>query len=272
VVAVIETGKKPQRHKDTKPLCLCVFVSLWLLQNPESVLTRIGIDQKLDTRIDASISFYDESGHAVTLRDYFGTKPIILTPIYYECPMLCSMQLNGLVKALRVMPITAGRDFEIVTFSIDPKEIPELALAKKTHYVRDYGRPEAAAGWHFLTGSADSIHRLTDEIGFRYMYDSFTGQWAHSSAIVVLTPDGRVAQYLYGIEYDPGALKFSLTRAFNGGIGSLVDHVLLYCFQYDPSTGRYSLAIMRLVRAGGIATVLVLAAFMFTASRRKKLA
>jgi len=247
------------------------LLSLLLLQNPDSVLTAIGIDQKLDAVVDPTISFRDEEGREVTLHDYLGTKPIILTPVYYECPMLCSMQMNGLVKALRVMPFTAGKEFQIVTFSIDPKETPEQAREKKRHYVRDYARADADQGWHFLTGTPESIHKLTGEIGFRYMYDNYTSQWAHTSGLVILTPDGRVSQYFYGIEYDSAALKYSLIEASNGKIGSLVDHVLMYCFQYNAATGKYSLAIMRVVRLAGVTTVLALVSFMVVGSRKKRL-
>jgi len=242
-----------------------------LLQNPDSVLTAIGIDQKLDAVIDPATQFRDENGESVNVGHYLGNKPIILTPVYYECPMLCSMQLNGLVKALRVMPFTAGKEFQIVTFSIDPKEMPEQALEKKRHYVHDYARAEAGQGWHFLTGTPESIQKLTGEVGFRYMYDTYTKQWAHTSGLVVLTSEGRVSQYFYGIEYDPRALRYSLIAASNGKIGSVVDHVLMYCFQYDATTGKYSLAIMRVIRAAGITTILALVSFMVVGSRKKRL-
>jgi protein SCO1/2 len=241
-----------------------------LLQNPDSILTQIGFDQKLGARIDADISFRDESGQTVKLADYLGSKPVILTPVYYECPMLCSMLLNGLTKALRVMPFMPGKEFEVITFSIDPNEQYQLAAEKKQHYVRDYGKPRAAAGWHFLTGSAESIHTLTDQIGFRYKYDTYTKQWAHTSGIVVLTPDGTISQYFYGIEYDPAELKLSVIRASNRAIGSLVDHILLYCFQYNATTGKYSIAIMRVLRLAAIATVLLIVSFWFIESRRKR--
>jgi protein SCO1/2 len=248
------------------------LAALMFFQNPDSILTQISIDQKLDAQIDPSITFTDESGRDVKLGDYFGNKPIILTPVYYECPMLCSMLLNGLVKTMRVMPFTAGKEFEIVTFSIDPNETPHLAAQKKEHYVRDYGKSGAANGWHFLTGNAESIHKLTDEIGFRYKYDTGTKQWAHASAIVLLTPSGRISQYFYGIEYDPADLKLSLVEASNRKIGSLVDHVLLYCFQYNPTTGKYSLAVMRVLRTSAILTLLVIVSFVLLSSGRKKLA
>jgi protein SCO1 len=243
-----------------------------VLQNPDSVLTQIGIDQKPGSQLDPSIEFRDESGQAVHLGDYFGTKPLILTPVYYECPMLCSMLLNGLVKALHVMPFTAGKEFEIITFSIDPNEQPDLAAQKKLHYVRDYGKPQAAAGWHFLTGNEESIRRLAEQIGFRYTYDTYTKQWAHASGIVLLTPTGVVSQYFYGIEFDPADLRLSLIQASNQELGSLTDHILLYCFQYNPTTGKYSIAIMRVLRTFAVATVLLIASFILFESRRKRFA
>jgi protein SCO1/2 len=248
------------------------IVLLFLQNNPDSILTQIGIDQKLGTSIDTSIPFQDESGQTVTLDGYFGKKPVILTPVYYECPMLCSMLLNGLVKALRVMPFTPGEEFEIVTFSIDPNERPESAAAKKQHYIGDYGKPKAANGWHFLTGRQESIQKLADEIGFRYTFDPYTQQWAHTSGIIVLTPDGRISRYFYGLEYDPSELKLSLVQASDRQIGSIVDRVLLYCFQYNPTTGKYSIAIVRLLRTAGVATVLLILGFWVFDSRRKRLA
>src|SRR5215831_5549782 len=226
-----------------------IIVSALLLQNPDSVLTQIGIDQKIGAQVDPNILFRDESGQTVRLGDYIATKPVILTPVYYECPMLCSMLLNGLVKTLHVLRFTAGQEFEIVTYSINPNEKPELAQDKKQHYVHDYGRSGAAAGWHFLTGDPESIRKLSDEIGFRYTYDAYTKQWAHTSGIVVLTPGGVISQYFYGIEFDPSDLRLSLIQSSNKKLGSLTDHVLLYCFQYNPTTGKYSLAIMRIMRA-----------------------
>jgi protein SCO1 len=184
--------------------------------------------------------------------------------------MLCSMLLNGLVKTLHVLPFTAGKEFEIVTYSIDPNEKPDLARDKKQHYVRDYGRSGAAAGWHFLTGDSESIHALSDEIGFRYTYDAYTKQWAHTSGIVVLTPGGVISQYFYGIEYDPSDVKLSLVQASNKKLGSLTDHVLLYCFQYNPTTGKYSISIIRMLRAAAVATVLLIAGFIFIESKKKK--
>jgi protein SCO1/2 len=184
--------------------------------------------------------------------------------------MLCSMLLNGLVQAMHVMPLTAGKDFEIVSFSFDPHERPNLAAQKKQHYVRDYGRQQAAEGWHFLTGSEESVRRLTDEIGFRYKYDAATGQWAHTSGIVLLTPSGVVSKYFYGIEYDPKDLRLGMIEASNGKVGSLVDSVVLYCFQYNPATGKYSIAIMRLLRTAAVATVLLIATYVLLNAKRKR--
>jgi protein SCO1 len=249
---------------------LMLVMSLLLLQTPQdSILTSIGIDQKLGAQVDPGTTLRDETGKAVQLGEFFRGKPVILTPVYYECPMLCSMQLNGLVRALRVMQFSVGKEFEVVTFSIDPGETPELASSKKDHYVRDYGKAGAAAGWHFLTGDTESIKKLTDEIGFRYTYDEPIDQWAHASAILVLTPDGRVSQYFYGIEHDPGDLKYSLIEASGGKIGSFLDHALLFCYRYNPSTGKYSLMIMRVVRLAGVATVLGIVAFVVLAGRRR---
>lgn len=243
-----------------------------LLQTPDPVLSRVGIDQKLATRLDPSIMLRDEQGNTVRVGDLIDKgRPLLLTPVYYECPMLCSLQLNALVRALKVMPLTAGKDFDIITFSIDPSETPETARTRKGHYVRDYGRASAETGWHFLTGDPESIRRLTENIGFRYTVDPATGQIAHVSALLALTPDGRISQYFYGIEYDPADLTTSLTRAAAGNTGSLIERALLYCYQYDPSTGRYSLSILRVVRVGGIATMAALGAIAAWATRRRKL-
>ena len=253
---------------------MTIFVlALLLLQNPnsDSVIAKIGIDQNLNRTIDLDIPFQDEVGRAVTLRDYFGQKPVILTPVYYACPMLCTELLNALVRALHVLPFTAGKEFEIVSFSIDANEHPALALSKKAHYVRDYGRPGVGDGWHFLTGSSEAITKLTNEIGFRYTYDGVTKQWAHASAIMILTPDGKLSQYWNGIEFDPGDLKLSLMNASGGKIGSVVDHILMYCYQYDATTGKYSLMVLRIVQLCSIALLFGLAAFVLLDWKRRKL-
>jgi protein SCO1/2 len=183
--------------------------------------------------------------------------------------MLCSMTLNGLVRRMRPLAFDIGDEFDVVTISFDPNETPGLAAAKKDVYVNDYGRVGAASGWHFLTGSADSIAGLTEAVGYRYQWDEYTKQWAHVSAIMVLTPDGRVSQYLYGIEFSSRDLRLSLVQASQNKIGTLVDRILLYCYQYNPHTGRYGVVIMNTVRLASVATVLALAAFIILNRRRE---
>jgi protein SCO1 len=241
-----------------------IFLVLFLQQ---PLTTLIGIDQNLGVQVDPKVAFRDEFGRPVQLGDFFGARPIILMPVYYECPMLCNMQLNGLVSAMHVLPFTAGKEFDIVTFSIDPNETPALALAKKDHYIHDYARAGADRGWHFLTGTSDAIQQLTNTVGYRYTYDEAVRQWAHASALIVLTPSGRVSQYFFGIEYDPADLKYSIIEASGGKVGSFIDHALLFCYQYNPATGKYSLAIIRLLQGAGLATVIALVVFMIYAKR-----
>jgi protein SCO1/2 len=239
-----------------------LLLALLMAQSPDSIIDRIGLDQRLGAVIPMGLVFRDENGAAVKLAALFRKKPVLLTPVYYECPMLCSMQLNGLVRAMRVMPFTAGNEYDVITFSFDPKETAELARAKKERYVRDYGKTGGQGGWHFLTGDSAAIQELTRAIGFRYAYDEHTGQWAHVSTVLVLTPEGRISQYLNGIEHDPQALKYSLMEASKERIGSVIDHIALFCYQYDPISGKYSLAIMRVLRVAAIATVLLIGGFI----------
>jgi len=237
-------------------------------------LKDVGIDQRLNEQVPLGLEFKDETGKRVQLRQYFGRKPLVLSLVYYECPMLCTMVLNGMLRSFRAMKLDVGRDFEVVTVSFDPGDTPELAAAKKQGYIERYERQGAAGGWHFLTGEETAIRELTRAVGFRYKYDAASGQFVHASAIMVLTPDGRLSRYLYGIDYAPRDLRLALVESSAGRIGSPVDAVLLYCFHYDPSTGKYSLLIMNVIRAAGTATVAVLGAFllvMFRRDRRKKL-
>jgi protein SCO1 len=236
---------------------------------PAGVLADIGIDQKLNAQIPMDLMFRDEAGRDVRIGNYFDHKPVILSLVYYECPMLCSMTLNGLVKSLRPLSFTVGNEFEVVTVSFDPSEKPDLAAAKKSGYMKDYGRPGAGSGWHFLTGSADSIRRLTDAAGYRYKWDEYTKQWAHVSAILILTPDGRVSQYLYGIEFSAKDVRLSLVQASQNKIGTIIDRALLYCYHYNPDTGKYGLVIMNAVRLAGLATVAALALFIAINIRRE---
>jgi len=238
--------------------------------NRPAVLDEVGIDQKLNEPVPLDLEFRDETGKTVQLRDYFGEKPVVLSLVYYECPMLCTMVLNGLLRSFRALTFDVGKDFTVVTVSFDPRETPALAAAKKKTYIEGYGRPVAADGWHFLTGDEASIKRLTQAVGFRYVYDEETKQFAHASGIMVLTPQGKLARYFYGIEYAPKDLRLGLVEASAGKVGSPVDQVLLYCYHYDPQTGKYGVVIMNVLRLAGGATVLILGAFMFVMFRRDR--
>jgi protein SCO1/2 len=234
------------------------------------VLQQVGFDQRLGERIPLELPFKDESGEDVKLGDYFGRKPVVLSIVYFRCPMLCTLSLNGLAGALEVLSFVPGQEFEVLTVSFDPHEGPALAAAKKQAYLRRYHRSGAERGWHFLTGPQSSTEALTRAVGFRYAWDTATKQWAHPAGILVLTPDGRVSKYLYGVEYSPKDLRLALVDAGGGRIGSFVDAVLLYCYRYDPQTGRYSAAILNLVRAGAILTIAALVGFMVLSSRRRR--
>lgn len=220
-----------------------------------AVLQDVGLDQKLNAQVPLDLTFRDERGRARTLGDLFRGKPVILVLAYYECPMLCTQVLNGLVRAIRTLNFTAGQEFDIVTVSFDPGETPELARAKKQVYLERYDRAGAGEGWHFLTGKEREIAALTRAVGFRYAYNAEVDQYAHASGIIVLTPEGRLSHYFYGIEYGPRDLRLALVEAAERRIGSPVDQVLLYCFHYDPASGKYSLAIMNIVRAAGVLAV-----------------
>ncbi len=234
------------------------------------VLGKIGIDQKLDAQVPLDLAFRDETGRTVKLADYFGSKPVVLTLVYYECPMLCTQVLNGAVGAFKTLNFTAGNQFDVVTVSFNPKETPAMAAAKKATYIARYGRPEAAAGWHFLTGEQPAIDALTTSVGFRYLFDRSTQQYVHASAIMVLTPQGRVSKYFYGIEYPPKDLRLGLVEASDGKIGGLVEQVLLYCFHYDPRTGKYSMIVMNVLRLAGVATVTLIGGFILLMWRRDR--
>jgi protein SCO1/2 len=235
-----------------------------------AALREIGFDQNLSKRVPLDATFKDEAGRTVALGDYFGKRPVVLLFAYYDCPMLCTMVINGLASALDVLALEPGRDFEIVTVSFDPRDTPQTAAAKKAAYISRYKHPGGAAAWHFLTGEQPSIDRLTKAAGFRYVWDKDTNQFAHPTGVIVLTPDGRLARYLFGIEYGPRDLRFAIIEASNGKVGTPVDALLLYCYHYDPETGRYGLAIMRTVRVAGAATVLALVSFIFVMIRREK--
>jgi protein SCO1/2 len=233
-----------------------------------TALQEVRFDQKLDATLPLDAVFRDEHGRTVKLGDYFGKKPVVLAFVYYECPMLCTQVLNGLVSGLNVLEQTAGKEFDVVAISFDARETPVVAAAKKAAYLDRYGRPDAEQGWHFLTGDEANIRRVTDTAGFHYAWDESTQQFAHASGVMVVTPDGRLARYLFGIEYPPRDLKFALMESSEGRIGSVVAQVLLYCYHYEPTTGSYSLVAMNAVRLGGAVTLAVLLGFVGISLRR----
>jgi len=233
-----------------------------------AVLDDVGIDQRLNEQVPLDLTFRDETGAPVRLGSYFGGKPVILSLAYYECPMLCTLVLNGLASALKVLTFDAGKEFEVVTVSFNPRDTPALAAEKKQTYLKEYGRPGAAAGWHFLTGDATAIERLTRAVGFRYQAVEDQQQFAHAAGIMVLTPEGKLARYFYGVEFSPRDLRLGLVEASQNKIGSPVDQLLLYCFHYDPATGKYGALALGSVRLGGVLTVLALATFLTVMLRR----
>ncbi len=230
-------------------------------------LKNVGIEQHLNDPIPSNLTFRDETGKTVHLSDYFGKKPVILNLVYYQCPMLCGEVLSGLESALRVLKFDVGREFDVLTVSFDPRETPEMAAKKKAEFIRRYGRAGAADGWHFLTGSQESIDALTKAAGFQYQYDPKTGQFAHATAIMILTPDGRIAQYYYGVEFAPKDLRLGLVQASKGNIGNVVDEVLLYCYHYNPDTGKYGAVINRVLKLAAGATIFILGTFLIVMFR-----
>jgi protein SCO1/2 len=230
-------------------------------------LKNVGIEQHLDEQIPANLSFRDETGKSVQLGDYFGKRPLILNLVYYQCPMLCSEVLAGLEGAMRALKFDVGKEFDVLTVSFDPRETPEMAAAKKAESLKRYGRAGAADGWHFLTGPQASIDALTKAAGFQYQYDPNIGQFAHATAILVLTPQGKIAQYYYGVDYAPKDLRLGLIQASQNKIGSIVDQVLLYCYHYNPDTGKYGAIISRILKISAGATVFLLGTFLIVMFR-----
>jgi protein SCO1/2 len=236
------------------------------------ILDKVGIQQHLNQQLPLNLTFTDDAGKQVQLADYFGKKPAILALVYYQCPMLCSEELNGLVSALLMVDEVPGRDFNIVVVSIDPSEGTDLAAAKKRSYVKRYGKPQTADGWHFLTGTQPNIDALTKTVGFGYVKipgpDGKLTQFAHASAIQLVTPEGKLAQYYLGVEYSPKDLRLGLVESSHGKIGSPVDNILTYCYHYDPGTNKHSLIVARVVQLGGLVTMVSLGGFMFLMFRR----
>ena len=230
-------------------------------------LKHVGIEQHLDEQVPLNLAFKDETGKSVQLGDYFGKRPVILSLVYYRCPMLCGQLLEGLESALRVVDFDPGKQFDVITVSFDPSDTPAVASAKKAEIMARYKRPGAAGGWHFLTGPQASIDALTKAVGFEYEYDKRTDQFAHATAIMVLTPGGKLTQYYYGIDFPPKDLRLGLIQASKNKIGTVVDQVLLYCYHYDPDAGRYSALIGRVLQIAGGFTVLVLGGFILVMFR-----
>jgi protein SCO1/2 len=263
LAATIGVAAQPTRPRSVPPPGLAAAEQIPLLRE-------VGIDQKLDRPVPLDLEFSDEDGRTVRLGEYLGTRPVVLALVYYECPMLCTQVLNGLVGSLEALTFTPGQEFEVVVLSFDPGETPAMAAEKKRTYMRRYGRPDSASGWHYLTGREEAIAALADAVGFRYAYDEAIDQYAHPAAITVLTADGRISKYLYGIEFAPRDLRLALVEAGEGRIGTAVDQALLFCYHYDPETGTYGLVVMNLVRVGGVLTVVGLGAFILLTLRRER--
>ena len=233
-------------------------------------LAGVGIQQRLNESLPLNLTFHDEHGRAVRLGDYFGRVPVVMTFNYFDCPMLCPLELNDVVRAMRAVSPDAGKDFLVLSVSIDPHDTPARAAEKQQWYVERYGRPSGTDGWHFLTGEQQAIDELTSAVGFHYQRDAESGQFAHAAGIVVSTREGRLSRYLLGLEYSPRDLQFALMDAAQGRIGSISEQLLLFCFHYDPEAGRYNFVVLRAVRAAGVITVLGLAAFMTMLMRRER--
>jgi protein SCO1/2 len=228
----------------------------------------VGIEQQLNAEVPGDLPFKDELGNPVKFGDYFGKgRPVILNLGYYQCPMLCGELLQGLSGSMKVLTLELGRDYDVVTVSFDPRETTEMAAEKKRDMMKRYGRANAASGWHFLTGSAESINALTKAVGFQYQFDTKTQQYAHATAIVILTPDRHIAEYFYGVEFSPKDMRLGLVQASQGKIGNVTDAVLLYCYHYDPRTGKYGAIISNVLKLAAVATMLILGTFMFVMFR-----
>lgn len=255
----------------TAALLLCSTAAYAAQVTPENIMSSVGFDQKLNAELPLDLKFRDEAGQPVQLQDCFrGGRPVVLVMGYYKCPLLCTAVLNGLTSCLRMLSLNAGSDFEVVMVSVDPTESAELAATKKAAYLKEYRRPGASEGWHFLTGDQPAIHTLAHAAGFRYIYDETAKQYIHPSGIIVLTPGGKISKYFMGVDYPVSDLRLALVEASHETIGTLSDQLLLYCYRYDPATGKYGFAIISAIRLGGIATVLGLATYIFLMLRRER--
>ena len=234
------------------------------------VVSQVGFDQKLGAQLPLGLSFRDDSGRDLHLGELFGRRPVILAPVYFRCPMLCNQLLNGLTRSLKPVSLNPGKDFDVVAFSINPDESPNLAMQKKAAYLERYDRPGTESGWHFLTGTEASIAALTASIGFRYTYNPQTKLYVHAAGVVIATPDGRLAHYFYGIDFPPKELQAQLEQARAGRVGSPIGRLLLLCYDYDAATGKYTLSILRMIRILGTATAVSLGGFLFVMFRRRE--
>ena len=263
---------------DDNRIILAIFFALsfiWaspLLAHDDRPVALRGVDleQKLGTQLPLDLPFRDETGRGVNLKQYFGRRPMILSFVYYGCEDLCPLVLDGLVRSLRPLSFTVGDQFDVLTVSFDPRDTPALAAAKKQDFVGQYSRPGAEKGWHFLTGDEAAIKRLTEAAGFRFNYESERDRFGHATGIILLTPGGTIARYFYGIEFSPRDLRLGLIEATDGKIGSPIDQLLLFCYHYDPVTGKYGLLITNIVRLAGVATVIALITFIAVMLRRDR--
>lgn len=233
-------------------------------------LQGVGIDQRLNQQVPLSLVFKDESGRLVPLSTFFHSRPVLLALVYYRCPMLCTLVLNGVVESLKTLPFTPGRDFEVLSVSFDPKDTAEIAAATKARYLARYGRAGTEKGWHFLIGDEADIRALTNAVGFHYRYDPATEQFAHASCIMLLTPKGRLSRYFYGVTYAPTDVRLGLVEASQNEIGNAVDQILLFCYHYDAASGKYAAVVMNAARIGGAAFVLIAGSFLFMLWRRDR--
>lgn len=233
-------------------------------------LPEIQVDQKIGDKLPLDLVLTDETGKQVQLSSFFSGKPVILTPVYYTCPMLCNLVLNGLVKSLKELSFNPGEDYEIVTFSFKPEDTPEIAKAKKQTYLKEYSREGAEKGWHFLTGSQETIKALTESIGFNYYFDERTGEYAHAAMVVIATPEGKISHYLFGVHFSLKDMRLALIEASKNKLGTFYDQIMLLCYHYDPSTGKYGFAVMNALRVAGFLTVAALAIFITVSLRKER--
>ncbi|HYE75421.1 MAG TPA: SCO family protein [Blastocatellia bacterium] len=246
-----------------------VIAQVTASEKPDQI-KNIGVDEKLNQQIDANLTFLDSDGNTVALKDYLHKdRPVVLNLVYYSCPLLCGFVLQGVVRSLKDVPYTVGKDIEVITVSFDTKETPELAKAKKESILKDYGRPEAAAGWHVLVDKDGNAKKLADQIGFKYEWSEQDQQFAHASVTMLLTPEGKVSRYLYGIDHEARTLRLALTEASQGKIGTTVDRFLLFCYHYDPQSRSYVLFARNVMKIGGVLVMLLMGTGLFIFWRRE---